>query len=91
MEVDTDQSPYALDSTTINLCLSLFPWARFRQREAAIKMHTLLGRLTHHSTVHEFNCESHRFAERGECEQKTGVKKTRKSRSGSHLRPCWVE
>jgi Domain of unknown function (DUF4372)/Transposase DDE domain len=33
---------YALDSTTIDLCLSLFPWAQFRRRKAAIKMHTLL-------------------------------------------------
>jgi hypothetical protein len=33
---------YALDSTTIDLCLSLFPWAKFRQRKAAIKLHTLL-------------------------------------------------
>ena len=39
--VDLDQSLYALDST-IDLCLSLFPWARFRQRKAAVKMHTLL-------------------------------------------------
>ena len=40
--VDLDQSLYALDSTTIDLCLSLFPWARFRQRKAAVKVHTLL-------------------------------------------------
>ena len=40
--VDLDQSLYALDSTTIDLCLSLFPWARFRHRKAAVKMHTLL-------------------------------------------------
>jgi hypothetical protein len=33
---------YALDSTTADLCLSLFPWAKFRRRKAAIKMHTLL-------------------------------------------------
>lgn len=33
---------YALDSTTINLCLSLFPWAPFRSTKAAVKMHTLL-------------------------------------------------
>ncbi len=33
---------YALDSTTIDLCLSLFPWARFRKAKAAIKLHTLL-------------------------------------------------
>jgi len=42
MGVDLDQSLYALDSTTIDLCLKLFPWARFRQRKAAVKMHTLL-------------------------------------------------
>src|SRR5580658_3277210 len=40
--VDLSQSLYALDSTTIDLCLSLFPWAKFRQRKAAVKMHTLL-------------------------------------------------
>jgi hypothetical protein len=40
--VELDQSLYALDSTTIDLCLSLFPWARFRRRKAAVKMHTLL-------------------------------------------------
>ena len=34
---------YALDSTTIDLCLALFPWARFRQTKAAIKLHTLLN------------------------------------------------
>jgi IS4 transposase len=33
---------YALDSTTIDLCLALFPWARFRQHKGAVKMHTLL-------------------------------------------------
>ena len=40
--VDLDQSLYALDSTTIDLCLSLFPWAKFRRHKAAVKMHTLL-------------------------------------------------
>jgi hypothetical protein len=39
---DLDSTVYALDSTTIDLCLSVFPWARFRVRKAAIKMHTLL-------------------------------------------------
>jgi hypothetical protein len=33
---------YALDSTTIDLCLALFPWARFRKRKGAVKLHTLL-------------------------------------------------
>jgi len=37
-----EQTVYALDSTTIDLCLSLFPWARFRSTKAAIKLHTLL-------------------------------------------------
>jgi len=42
MGVDLDASLYALDSTTIDLCLSLFPWARFRRHKGAVKMHTLL-------------------------------------------------
>jgi hypothetical protein len=40
--LDLDNTIYALDSTTIDLCLSLFPWADFRSTKAAIKMHTLL-------------------------------------------------
>jgi transposase len=42
MGVDLAHSLYALDSTTIDLCLALFPWARFRQHKGAVKMHTLL-------------------------------------------------
>jgi hypothetical protein len=42
LEVDLQQSVYALDSTTIELCLSLFRWARFQSTQAAIKLHTLL-------------------------------------------------
>jgi len=42
MGVELDRSLYALDSSTIDLCLSLFPWARFRRHKAAVKMHTLL-------------------------------------------------
>lgn len=40
--VELQESLYALDSTTIDLCLALFPWAKFRQHKAAVKMHTLL-------------------------------------------------
>jgi len=40
--VELQQTVYALDSTTIDLCLSLFPWARYRAQNAAVKMHTLL-------------------------------------------------
>jgi transposase len=42
MAVDLDATVYALDSTTIDLCLSLFDWAPFRSTKAALKMHTLL-------------------------------------------------
>ena len=40
--IELEQTVYALDATTIDLCLSLFPWARFRKTKAAIKLHTLL-------------------------------------------------
>jgi hypothetical protein len=40
--IELDQTVYALDSTTIDLCLALFPWAKFRKRKGAVKMHTLL-------------------------------------------------
>jgi len=40
--LELDHTLYALDSTTIDLCLSLFPWAKFRQHKAAVKVHTLL-------------------------------------------------
>lgn len=39
---ELDETVYALDSTTIDLCLSLFPWATFRKRKGAVKLHTLL-------------------------------------------------
>ena len=40
--IDLDATVYALDSTTIDLCLAVFPWAHFRKEKAAVKMHTLL-------------------------------------------------
>jgi hypothetical protein len=54
------QTAYALDSTTIDLCLALFPWARFRRRKGAVKLHTLIDlrgnipcfiRITHGKTA----------------------------------------
>ena len=39
---ELEGSAYALDSTTIDLCLAMFPWARFRERKGAVKMHTLI-------------------------------------------------
>ncbi|MEE8484599.1 MAG: IS4 family transposase [Nitrospinota bacterium] len=40
--LELEQTVYAFDSTTIDLCLSLFPWAKFRKQKAAVKLHTLL-------------------------------------------------
>ncbi len=40
--VDGSETVYAFDSTTVDLCLSLFPWAQFRRRKSAVKLHTLL-------------------------------------------------
>ena len=48
---ELQQAAYALDSTTIDLCLSLFPWAKFRQHKAAIKLHTLLALRGNYPTV----------------------------------------
>ena len=42
LSLDLDDTVYALDSTTIDLCLSVFPWAPFRSTKAAVKLHTLL-------------------------------------------------
>jgi hypothetical protein len=42
LAVELKETVYALDSTTIDLCLSLFPWAKFRRRKGAVKLHTLL-------------------------------------------------
>src|SRR5664279_3738114 len=42
LSLELTNTVYALDSTTIDLCLSLFPWAHFRSTKAAVKMHTLL-------------------------------------------------
>jgi hypothetical protein len=71
--VDLEHSLYALDSTTIDLCLSLFPWARFRRHKGAIKLHTLLDlrgniptflRVTDGS-VHDVNLLDEFFPEAG--------------------------
>ena len=40
--VELEQTVYAFDSTTVDLCLSLFPWAQFRRRKSAVKLHTLI-------------------------------------------------
>jgi hypothetical protein len=42
LDVELSEAVYVLDSTTVDLCLSLFPWARFRHRRSALKRHTML-------------------------------------------------
>ncbi len=61
--VALNQTAYALDSTTIDLCLSLFPWAKFRAHKGAVKLHTLLDLrgsipslvIITHGKVHDVN------------------------------------
>jgi hypothetical protein len=61
--VELNQTAYALDSTTIDLCLSLFPWAKFRAHKGAVKLHTLLDPrgsipslvIITHGKVHDVN------------------------------------
>src|SRR5664280_3800224 len=73
MGVELEQTAYALDSTTIDLCLSLFPWAQFRRRKGAVKLHTLVdlrGNIPcfiHFSTgkVHDVNALDHLLLEPG--------------------------
>jgi hypothetical protein len=68
-----EQTAYAFDSTTINLCLSLFSWAKFRRRKGAVKLHTLIdlrGNIPcfiHFSTgkVHDVNALDHLPLEAG--------------------------
>src|SRR2546421_8441288 len=61
--LELEETVYALDSTTIDLCLALFPWAKFRGHKGAIKLHTLLDLrgsiptvvIITHGKVHEVN------------------------------------
>ena len=71
--VELDQTAYALDSTTIDLCLSLFPWALFRKRKGAVKMHTLLDLrgsiptvvIITHGRIHDVTILDHLIIEAG--------------------------
>jgi hypothetical protein len=71
--IELEHAVYAFDATTIDLCLSLFPWAKFRQRKGAIKLHTLLDLrgsiptlvFVTHGKVHEVNLLDDLTAEPG--------------------------
>jgi hypothetical protein len=64
LAVDLEATVYVLDSTTIDLCLSLFPWARYQRRKGAIKLHTLLdlrGSIPYHVHVSDGKMHDVRF------------------------------
>jgi hypothetical protein len=71
--IQLDQTVYALDSTTIDLCLAVFPWARFRKRKGAVKLHTLLDLrgsiptviIVTNGKVHDVNIIDERILEAG--------------------------
>ena len=71
--VELEQTAYAFDSTTIDLCLALFPWARFRRRKGAVKLHTLLdlrGNIpcfihVSHGKMHDVTALDHLILEAG--------------------------
>jgi len=73
LAIDLDASVYAFDATTIDLCLSVYPWAPFRTTKAAVKMHTLLDLHGSISTfihisdgkIHEVNILDHLIIEPG--------------------------
>ena len=46
LEVDIKNNVFAIDSTTIDLCLTLYPWAKFRKKKAAVKLHTMIDAKT---------------------------------------------
>ena len=71
--LELDQTVYALDATIIDLCLSVFPWAKFRKGKAAVKLHTLLDlrgripvivRITH-GRIHDVHILDELFIEAG--------------------------
>jgi len=71
--LELNQTVYAFDSTTIDLCLSVFPWAKFRRTKAAIKLHTLLDLRGNipvvisitQGKIHDVNALDHLFFEAG--------------------------
>ena len=73
--IEPNDTAYAIDSSTIDLCLSAFPWARFLKTKGAIKLHTLLdlhGNIPSYieitdGKVHDFNILDHLIPEPGAC------------------------
>lgn len=46
LEIDIENNVFAIDSSTIDLCLSVYPWAKFRKKKAAVKLHTMIDAKT---------------------------------------------
>jgi hypothetical protein len=80
--VDLKETVYALDASTIDLCLSVFPWAPFRSTKAAIKLHTALGPARQHSHV---PAHQRRQASRRQCPRPVAARARRLLRHGPRL------
>jgi len=94
--VELDQTVYALDSTTIDLCLTLFPWAKFRKRKGAVKVHTQLDL---RGNIPSFIVNPRRAPSRlgwgaaamlGPCREVRGWRGARRSERGAAWRRCWA-
>ena len=81
--LDLTNTVYALDSTTIDLCLSVFPWAHFRSTKAAVKMHTLLDL---RGNIPELHPHLGRQTARRSCARSAAPRARRHLRHGSRLR-----
>jgi len=71
IKLDINEGVYALDSTTIDLCLTLFPWAHFRKTKSAIKMHTkinLRGKIPARNGVAKNNADPYFYGENTRCQ-----------------------
>ena len=71
IKLDINEGVYALDSTTIDLCLNLFPWAHFRGTKSAIKMHTMInlkGKIPARNGVAKNNADPYFYGENARCQ-----------------------
>ena len=71
IKLDINEGIYALDSTTIDLCLTLFPWAHFRKTKSAIKMHTMInlkGKIPASNGVAKNNADPYFYGENARCQ-----------------------
>jgi hypothetical protein len=86
--VDLKESVYALDKTTIDLCLSVFSWAPFRSTKAAVKLHTLLdlrGNIPTFIYISDGNLKNRKLC-RPRMGRHSGPRRPRRSARSGHVR-----